>query len=65
MPHGNAQLKQGRIDSGFLIEDETTYEQIADYLIGNDPEGVNDLIYLLFERKPELIDEVSSWTMGN
>lgn len=48
-------------DKGFLIEDETTYQEIADYLLQSDPNGVSDLIYLLLEAKPELKDEVRGW----
>jgi hypothetical protein len=44
MPHGNAQLKQSRIDSGFLIEDSTSYKEIAEFF-KDDPAGVEEIIY--------------------
>lgn len=61
MPEGNAQLKQSRIDNGFLIEKDTSYREIADYLYKDDPKGVLDLIYCLFENSHELMEEVLDW----
>jgi len=49
-------------DTGFLIDDDTTYQDIADYLYSDDPSGVSDLIYILLEKNPSLKDEILSWT---
>lgn len=57
----NVVPKDTATKKGFLIVDETTYAEIADYLISNDPNGVADLIYLLLEKKPELHQEIKSW----
>ena len=55
-----------KIENGFLIVSEgdtgeTTYQELADFLIADDPAGVTDLIYLLIEKKPELQKEIAAW----
>ena len=50
------------ITKGFLITEDTTYQEIADYL-KNDPHGISDLVMLLMENVPGLITEVLSWPM--
>jgi len=43
------------------ITDDTTYAEIAEYLIKTDPTGVSDLVFILLETVPGLIKEVLSW----
>jgi hypothetical protein len=47
----------------FLIKEETTYQEIVDYLLKNDPSGVSDLVYILLTDKSSLITEVKSWSL--
>jgi len=51
------------IEKGFLITEDTAYQEIADYLVESDPKGVSDLVMLIMEKVPGLISEVLSWPM--
>lgn len=53
-------MKKG---DAFLITADTTYQEIADYLVKSDPAGIDDLINIILDKKPELVQELKTWEM--